>query len=170
MVLVFIARNFRRSKSPGQGGKRTRDRCLARAEPGSRPAPDSVPIANMRSVARKSDGQLGAADVGDAGLGKTEKSDFALLGQISHRAGHLLDRHRRDQYGVDRGDRYSRCSEPSTALRICSGRLALSSPTRFPPSKRKPNLVAITTWSRRPLKARPSPFWLSDNGSGFSTL
>src|SRR5712692_10167931 len=38
---------------------------------------------------------MGAADVGDAGLGQTEKSYFALLDQITYRAGHLLDRHGR---------------------------------------------------------------------------
>src|ERR1700730_17571709 len=39
--------------------------------------------------------RMGAADIGDAGLGKTEKSRFALLDQITHRACHLLDRHGR---------------------------------------------------------------------------
>jgi len=43
--------------------------------------------------------------------------------------------------------------EPSTRSRIFSGRLALSVPTCFPSLKRKPNLVAITTWSRQPLNA-----------------
>src|SRR5271165_5486153 len=38
---------------------------------------------------------MGAADVGDASLGKTEKSYFALLDQITYRAGHFLDRHGR---------------------------------------------------------------------------
>ena len=38
---------------------------------------------------------LGAADVGDAGFGETEKSYFALPYQITYRAGHLLDGHGR---------------------------------------------------------------------------
>src|SRR5712692_7096620 len=38
---------------------------------------------------------MGAADVGDAGLGQTEKSYLALLDQLPYRAGHLLDRHGR---------------------------------------------------------------------------
>ena len=36
---------------------------------------------------------MGAADVGDASLGKTEKSYLALRDKITHRAGHFLDRH-----------------------------------------------------------------------------
>jgi hypothetical protein len=38
--------------------------------------------------------RMGAPDVGDAGLREAEKSDFSLLDQIAHRAGHILDRHR----------------------------------------------------------------------------
>jgi hypothetical protein len=38
---------------------------------------------------------MGAADVGDAGLGKTKKSHLSLLDQITDRAGHFLDRHGR---------------------------------------------------------------------------
>src|SRR5260221_1438715 len=36
---------------------------------------------------------MGAADVGYAGLGKTEKSYLALLDQITYRPGHILHRH-----------------------------------------------------------------------------
>src|SRR5271170_4731927 len=39
--------------------------------------------------------RVGAADVGDPGLGKTEEPYFSTLHQISHRACHLLDRHGR---------------------------------------------------------------------------
>ena len=48
----------------------------------------------------------------------------------------------------------SRRSEASTTSRMCSGRL--SSPVILPPSIRKPNFVAMITWSRRPFSARPS--------------
>src|SRR5580704_14315879 len=36
---------------------------------------------------------MGAADGGDAGLGKTEEPYFSLFDQITDRAGHFLDRH-----------------------------------------------------------------------------
>src|SRR5271163_3381364 len=39
--------------------------------------------------------RMGAPDVGDARLGKTEKSHLPLLNQVTHRAGYLFDRHRR---------------------------------------------------------------------------
>ncbi len=38
---------------------------------------------------------MGAADVGDAGLGQAEKSYFALFDQFADRAGHVSDRHGR---------------------------------------------------------------------------
>src|SRR5215216_3001799 len=49
----------------------------------------------------------------------------------------------------------SRWSEPSTAWRMCSGRL--ERPTCRPSwSKRNPNLVAMTTWSRKGARASPT--------------
>src|SRR5258708_24156671 len=36
---------------------------------------------------------MGAADVGYAGLGKTEKAYLALLDQLTYRPGHILHRH-----------------------------------------------------------------------------
>src|SRR5580693_1320417 len=38
---------------------------------------------------------MGAADVGDAGLGETEKSHLSLVDQLTDRAGHILHRHGR---------------------------------------------------------------------------
>src|SRR5947209_18403559 len=38
---------------------------------------------------------MGAADVGNAGLGKTEKSYLTLLDEITDRTGHFLNRHSR---------------------------------------------------------------------------
>src|SRR5829696_1518901 len=49
----------------------------------------------------------------------------------------------------------SRWSEPSTAWRMCSG--WLERPTCRPSaSKRNPNLVAMTTWSRKGARASPT--------------
>jgi hypothetical protein len=38
--------------------------------------------------------RMRAPDICDPGLRQTEKSHLALLDQIAHRTGHVLDRHR----------------------------------------------------------------------------
>ncbi len=100
---------------------------------------------------------VGAADRPLARLGQAEEADLPFAHQLRHRADDILDRHRGiDAVLVQQIDvvRPEPASEPSTASRTCCGRL--STPTILPPSMRKPNLVAITTASRRPFKARPS--------------
>jgi hypothetical protein len=54
----------------------------------------------------------------------------------------------------------SRCSESSTLERIVSGRLSV--PRDWPVESSKPNLVAITTWSRTGSSASPTSFSLSN--------
>ena len=49
----------------------------------------------------------------------------------------------------------SRFSEPSTAARTFAGLLSMT-PGPPPECETRPNFVATTTWSRRPLIARPT--------------
>ena len=76
-------------------------------------------------------------------------ADLPLFDQLFDRAGHVLDRHVGinavlvKQVDVVAAQPAQRA--PSSASRMCSGRL---SSLRSLPSREKPNLVAMTTWSR----------------------
>src|SRR5271163_303480 len=87
---------------------------------------------------------VGAADVGDAGLGKTEEPDLSVPDEISDRPRNVVDRDRRadamlieevDVIGLEPAERavhrFANAPRP----------LSRSVPTCFPPSIRKPNLV-----------------------------
>ena len=101
---------------------------------------------------------VGAADVGDAGFGQTEEAHLSLPDQLADRAGHLFDRHGRidpvlveqiDVVGAEPPQRaFDRLADSPAGCPLAAACL--------PSSMRKPNLVAITTSSRRPLSARPS--------------
>ena len=74
---------------------------------------------------------MGAADVGDARLGQAEVAHLALAHEIAHRAGDVLDRHRRidamlieeiDMVGAEPAQR------PLDRLADVFGRLSRSTP------------------------------------------
>jgi len=97
---------------------------------------------------------------GDAGLGKTEESHLAMLDQIAHCAGHVLDGHGRiDAVLVQQVD-MNQCQAGARTLH----RLA---DMRGPAVSFSADLLSVLdtkaelwsrspTWSRRPLNARPS--------------
>ena len=102
---------------------------------------------------------MGAADVGGAGFRQPEEPHLALPDQIGDRTRDVLHRNGRiDAVLVEQVDVIGAetAHDPSTAARTVAGRLSRSTPTCLPFSRRKPNLVAITTFSRRPLSPRPS--------------
>ena len=91
---------------------------------------------------------MGTADVGAAGLRKTEKSYLPLLDQITDRVGHLLDR-RRDRRGVDRAGQYSRCQTGSGSLPPPPGRRSAHSVSWCAPLLITVR-VSLTTYIGRP--------------------
>jgi hypothetical protein len=101
---------------------------------------------------------VGAADRGGAGLGQAEVADLALGEQFGDGADGVLDRRARvDPVLVVQVDVVgAEALEGSLDGGADVPRL-LSRP-RAPPSEcwTRPNLVASTTWSRRPLRARPT--------------
>jgi hypothetical protein len=97
------------------------------------------------------------------GFGEAEVLHLALLDQVLHRAGHVFDRHVRiDAVLIEQVDGVgpSRLSEPSADLLDVLGPAVQAG---LPPARwlevgieSKPNLVAITTWSRNGASASPT--------------
>ena len=99
-----------------------------------------------------------AADRLRAGLGQAEVLDLARLDQVLDRAGDVFDRHIRiDAVLVEQVDDVGpqALERPSTARWMCSGRLFEVCCLPSSPNV-KPNLVAITTWSRTGASASPT--------------
>ena len=101
---------------------------------------------------------VGAADRSLAGLGEAEEAHLALANEVGHRAHDVLDRHGGiDAVLVEQVDVVGAEAAQRALDRLADVlRPAVDADHRFRPSMRKPNLVAMTTPSRRPLSARPS--------------
>ena len=101
---------------------------------------------------------VGAADGAHAGLGQAEVADLARLDEFLDGAGDVLDRHLRvDAVLVQQVDPVG-AEPPQRAVHGVADVVGwLDSPVWRPSaSKAKPNLVAMTTWSRTGASASPT--------------
>jgi hypothetical protein len=97
---------------------------------------------------------VGAADIRGAGFGQAEIADFAGGDEFGDGAGDILDRHGTvDAVLIEQVDVIG----PQPLQRAFHGLADLiGMAVILPSSIRKPNLVAMVTWSRLSRSARPS--------------